>query len=94
MRSNDIVFGLPYNFLQFTFLQEIIAGWLNVDVGEYMHISDSLHMYVNNECSIDIEKKTHVNTEKIGLEKIESEKEMPEKLLQKQEVSDSLNSSD
>ena len=30
MRSNDIAFGLPYDFLQFTFLQEIIAGWLSV----------------------------------------------------------------
>ena len=87
MRSNDIVFGLPYNFLQFTFLQEIIAGWLNVDVGEYMHISDSLHMYVNNECSIDIEKKTHVNTEKIGLEKIESEKVFWELLVRMRELS-------
>ena len=73
MRSNDIVFGLPYNFLQFTFLQEIIAGWLNVDVGEYMHISDSLHMYVNNECSIDIEENSRqYRKDRIG--KIESEK--------------------
>ena len=87
MRSNDIVFGLPYNFLQFTFLQEIIAGWLNVDVGEYMHISDSLHMYVNNECSIDIGKKVHVNTEKIGLEKIESEKVFGELLVRMRELS-------
>lgn len=87
MRSNDIVFGLPYNFLQFTFLQEIIAGWLNVGVGEYMHISDSLHMYVNNECSIDIGKNVHINTEQIGLEKNESEKVFGELLVRMKELS-------
>lgn len=73
MRSNDITFGLPYDFLQFTFLQEIMAGWLNIDVGEYMHISDSLHMYDNNKCCIDFEKDVHINSEQLRLEKSESE---------------------
>jgi thymidylate synthase len=45
MRSNDVYRGTPYNFVQFTTLQEIIAGWLNLDVGRYCHISDSLHFY-------------------------------------------------
>lgn len=45
MRSNDIFRGLPHNIIQFTFLQEIIAGWLQVDVGEYVQLSDSLHVY-------------------------------------------------
>lgn len=45
MRSNDIFRGLPYNFVQFTTIQEIIAGWLGVSVGTYNHISDSLHAY-------------------------------------------------
>ncbi len=35
MRSNDIFLGLPYNFVQFTMLQEILAGWLGVEVGAY-----------------------------------------------------------
>ena len=43
--------------------------------------------YGNNECSIDIEKKTHVNTEKIGLEKIESEKVFWELLVRMRELS-------
>lgn len=87
MRSNDIVFGLPYNFLQFTFLQEIIAGWLNVGIGEYMHISDSLHMYDNSKCCIDFEKKVHLNTEKLKLEKKESEKVFEELLIRMRELS-------
>ncbi|GLZ56977.1 MULTISPECIES: thymidylate synthase [Micromonospora] len=45
MRSNDAVLGLPYNLVQWTTLQEIVAGWLGVDVGEYNHYSDSLHVY-------------------------------------------------
>ena len=45
MRSNDLIWGTPYNFIQFTTLQEIMAGWLGLDVGTYNHVSDSLHVY-------------------------------------------------
>jgi thymidylate synthase len=49
MRSNDLFRGSPYNFVQFTTLQEVVSGWLNLDVGEYTHLSDSLHIYVRDE---------------------------------------------
>lgn len=45
MRSNDLVLGVPHNIVQFTSLQEIMAGWLNVEVGGYHHFADSLHLY-------------------------------------------------
>jgi len=45
MRSNDLYKGLPNNIVQFTSLQEILAGWLGVEPGEYNHVSDSLHVY-------------------------------------------------
>lgn len=45
LRSNDVFRGLPYNLVQFTILQEILAGWLGVDLGSYNHIADSLHVY-------------------------------------------------
>lgn len=45
LRSNDFMLGVPYNFIQFTTLQEVMAGWLGVDVGAYHHVSDSLHVY-------------------------------------------------
>jgi thymidylate synthase len=45
MRSNDIFRGLPYNFVQFTSLQEILAGWLEIPAGSYHQVSDSLHAY-------------------------------------------------
>jgi thymidylate synthase len=45
LRSNDLIFGVPYNFIQFTTIQEIMAGWLGCDVGGYSHYTHSLHVY-------------------------------------------------
>ena len=45
MRSNDVFKGLPYNFVQFTTLQEVLAGWIGVEPGTYTHYADSLHLY-------------------------------------------------
>jgi thymidylate synthase len=48
MRSNDLFRGTPYNFVQFTMLQELLAGWLGVTMGSYTQLSDSLHVYEND----------------------------------------------
>lgn len=53
MRSSDLVWGLPYNFVQFTTMQEIVAGWLGVDVGTYTHVSDSLHVYERHWATLE-----------------------------------------
>lgn len=45
MRSNDIMKGTSYDIFNFTMLQEIMAGLLNIEVGIYNHIVDSLHIY-------------------------------------------------
>ena len=45
LRSNDMFLGIPHNFVQFTTLQEIMAGWLGLECGSYNHVSDSLHIY-------------------------------------------------
>lgn len=45
IRSNDIILGMPHNFIQFTTLQEVIAGWLGTGIGTYNQVSDSLHIY-------------------------------------------------
>jgi thymidylate synthase len=45
LRSNDVYRGLPYNLVQFTTFQEIVAGWLGLKLGEYNQISNSLHVY-------------------------------------------------
>lgn len=48
LRSNDIFRGLPYNIIQFTTLQEILAGWLRIEMGSFNQISDSLHLYLRD----------------------------------------------
>lgn len=75
IRSNDLVLGVPYNLVQFTYLQEIIAGWLNVEVGSYNQISDSLHLYQDSENFIHnaVKAKVKTNTDRIGIEKQRSE---------------------
>lgn len=45
MRSNDLFRGFVHNVVQFTFLHEVMAGWLGLSVGSYHHFSDSLHVY-------------------------------------------------
>jgi thymidylate synthase len=49
MRSNDLFLGLPHNINQFTTIQEVLAGWIGVEVGQYYHVSDSLHLYERDE---------------------------------------------
>lgn len=45
MRSQDLWLGLPYDIFTATLLQELLAGWLGVQLGEYHHHIDSLHLY-------------------------------------------------
>ena len=45
MRSQDVWLGLPYDLFTFTIIQELMAGWLGVEVGDYHHQVDSLHLY-------------------------------------------------
>ena len=74
MRSNDIYKGLPYNFVQFTSLQEILAGWLGIEVGSYTHFSDSLHLYDEDKICSANEHSNVVNTDTLSLPKDESTK--------------------
>lgn len=75
IRSNDLFRGLPYNFIQFTSLQEIMAGWLGIAVGSYNQISDSLHLYQTDEQIMQIEQTISVphNTDSLALPKAESD---------------------
>ena len=53
MRSNDIVWGLPYDMFQFSMLQLTLAKVLNVGLGTYTHIADSLHMYDHHIADVE-----------------------------------------
>jgi thymidylate synthase len=45
MRSQDLWLGFPYDLFAATILQELLAGWLGAELGEYHHYVDSLHLY-------------------------------------------------
>lgn len=45
MRSNDIIWGLPYDIPAFITIQKYIANALNIECGIYNHYAISLHCY-------------------------------------------------
>jgi thymidylate synthase len=48
MRSNDAVWGMTNDIACFSFLQELVAGILEVPMGRYCHKADSLHVYARH----------------------------------------------
>lgn len=63
VRSNDVFRGLPYNLIQFSVLQEVIAGWLGLEVGTYTQFSDSLHLYQTDFSTLSIRSNNGTNGE-------------------------------
>jgi thymidylate synthase len=45
MRSSDLILGIAYDIPAFTMFQELLARELGARVGEYIHVSNSLHIY-------------------------------------------------
>jgi thymidylate synthase len=45
MRSNDLILGTALDVPAFTFMQEMMAMELGLDVGFYYHTSNSMHVY-------------------------------------------------
>ena len=92
MRSNDLCLGTPHNFVQFTVLQEIVAGWLQVEVGAYFHVSDSLHVYEKDTKTFSsMTKPTLVRSaDSLGLSKGQSDKTLV-KVIEKLEALSSHN---
>lgn len=59
-RSNDVHLGLyGVNFVQFSTLQEFLAASLGIECGQYIHISDSLHIYENSQHTKNILEATY-----------------------------------
>ncbi len=48
MRSNDVIWGLPYDVFLFTMLQEMLACEMGLEVGRYSHVAGSLHVYARH----------------------------------------------
>lgn len=45
MRSNDCIWGTPYDVFMFTNMQMVIANELGLKVGKYYHNAGSMHLY-------------------------------------------------
>jgi thymidylate synthase len=75
LRSNDLFRGVPYNFIQFTSIQEVLAGWLGIELGSYNQLSDSLHLYDGDADLLQIGVLSGVerNSDSLGLPKEESD---------------------
>ena len=76
MRSNDLHRGLPHNLVQFTSLQEILAGWLGLEPAGYHHLSDSLHVYEEDRGKFSLLADALVlppNSDNLALPKAESD---------------------
>lgn len=48
MRSNDVFIGFPHDVFCFTMIQELVARSIEVELGQYVHIVGSLHLYDDN----------------------------------------------
>lgn len=49
MRSQDMLFGYPYDVHNFQWLQTVLAGVLDVGVGTFTHYMNSCHYYTEYE---------------------------------------------
>ena len=52
MRSNDVCYGLPYDYIYFMSIALYIAKQLNIEVGTYTHNATSLHIYTDDICKL------------------------------------------
>jgi thymidylate synthase len=48
MRSNDLYLGTPYNMMMFSYLQQVVANELGLELGSYTHFVNNLHIYYSN----------------------------------------------
>lgn len=65
-RSNDLHWGLCTNVFQFSFVLELMAEILGVEVGRQVHNSQSLHIYSSNPIT-EVMGKNHIGTDLYSL---------------------------
>lgn len=71
MRSNDAVRGLTYDVFMFTFLQELMATELGVELGWYHHVVTNMHIYERDwKLMEDVKNKRYNNDTYFCLEPI------------------------
>lgn len=73
MRSNDLMFGTTYDVFMFTFLQELMAAELGIEVGTYKHFASNIHIYKKDMEKINAILSEDVNKETLPMHKIEKD---------------------
>lgn len=74
MRSNDLVWGLPYDVLVFTCMQEVLAGWLSLDIGPYVHQVGVIQVY---EQHFDYARKLVAKRSPLTVQRSEDDLRLP-----------------
>ena len=44
-RSNDVIWGVPYNFIQFGHIFQAVSEMLKINMGDYTYFTNNLHVY-------------------------------------------------
>ena len=65
VRSQDFVWGLPYNFAQFGYIAQVIAEKLEIEVGKFIELANSFHAYEQHWDILDEIKPSKLSTPSI-----------------------------
>lgn len=57
MRSNDVIYGLPYNIMGYAFINIVLSKMLGLQPGELVYFGNDVHIY-NNQLEIAAEQVT------------------------------------
>ena len=73
MRSNDLLTGLSYDEFMFTFMQELMAAELGIEVGVYKHFASNMHIYKKDLPKFEEILKEDPNKKTVKFAKIKSD---------------------
>ena len=61
VRSQDFIWGLPYNLIQFGYITQYIAEQVGIEVGQYHSMVNSLHVYEQHWPELGVIVTDHPN---------------------------------
>ena len=64
MRSNDVNFGLPYDYIYFVSIGLYVASKINSKLANYIHNATSMHLYIKDKILFDENIKNNFISEK------------------------------
>lgn len=70
MRSNDLLTGISYDAFMFTFMQEMMAAELGVEVGTFKHFASNMHIYKKDLPKFEEILKEDPNKQTVQFDKI------------------------